>query len=64
MASTPSSSSIAPDAMNDAASIDTAVRWAFAAVNLVVWTGLFFYLLSLGRKIAGLEADLDRRDDT
>ncbi|HXU43923.1 MAG TPA: CcmD family protein [Thermoanaerobaculia bacterium] len=29
--------------------------WIFA-VNLIVWTGLFVYLLRLGRRIAQLES--------
>lgn len=42
--------------MDDATTISTAVKAAFAAVNLLVWTGLFLYLLRLGRKVRGLEA--------
>jgi CcmD family protein len=29
--------------------------WIFA-VNLIIWTGLFLFLLSIERRIAGLEA--------
>ncbi len=32
------------------------VIW-LAAVNLIIWTGLFFYLLSLERKIRRQEKD-------
>lgn len=30
------------------------IEWV-AAVNLVIWTGLFLYLLRLGRKVRDLE---------
>lgn len=30
--------------------------WIFA-VNLIIWTGLFVFLLRIERRIAGLEAD-------
>ena len=42
--------------MDDATTIDTAVKIAFAAVNLLVWSGLFLYLLRLERKVRDLEA--------
>lgn len=42
--------------MDDATTIDAAVKTAFAAVNLLVWTGLFLYLLRLERKVRGLES--------
>lgn len=41
--------------MEDASTIATAVKIAFAAVNFLVWTGLFLYLLSLNRKVRKLE---------
>lgn len=42
--------------MDDATTITTAVKAAFAAVNALIWTGLFLYLLRLGRKVRELEA--------
>jgi CcmD family protein len=42
--------------MEDASTITTAVKIAFAAVNFLVWTGLFLYLLRLNRKVRNLEA--------
>jgi CcmD family protein len=42
--------------MEDASTITTAVKIAFAAVNFLVWTGLFLYLLRLTRKVRKLEA--------
>lgn len=42
--------------MEDATTITTAVKAAFAAVNALIWTGLFLYLLRLGRKVRELEA--------
>jgi|GEM_PF-1887640 len=42
--------------MDDATTITTAVKIAFAAVNFLVWTGLFLYLLRLNRKVRHLEA--------
>lgn len=41
--------------MEDASTIATAVKIAFAAVNFLVWTGLFLYLLRLNRKVRKLE---------
>ena len=35
--------------------ISTSVRIGIVAVNLVIWTGLFLYLLRLGRKLRRLE---------
>ncbi|MEM7583931.1 MAG: CcmD family protein [Acidobacteriota bacterium] len=35
---------------------DGGLIW-LAAVNLIIWTGLFFYLLSLERKIRQQEKD-------
>ncbi len=52
--------------MEDATTITTAVKAAFAAVNALIWTGLFLYLLRLGRKVReleGLEA-LGRKAET
>jgi len=46
--------------MEDAATITNAVKWAWAAVNFLVWTGLFSYLLYLDRKIRRLEAGAAR----
>lgn len=34
--------------------VEGGIEWV-AAVNLVIWTGLFVYLLRLGKKIAELE---------
>ncbi len=48
--------------MDDATSITTAVKLAFAAVNFLVWTGLFLYLLRLSKKVRHLEAA--RPDET
>lgn len=42
--------------MEDATTISHAIKLAFASVNLLVWTGLFLYLLRLSRKIRHLEA--------
>jgi CcmD family protein len=41
--------------MDDATTITTAVKAAFAAVNFLIWTGLFLYVLRLGRKTRELE---------
>jgi CcmD family protein len=35
---------------------DGGMLW-IAAVNLIIWTGLFFYLLRLDRKISQREKD-------
>ena len=49
--------------MDDATTISNAVKLAFAAVNFLVWTGLFLYLLRLSRKIRHLEGTgLDGRE--
>ena len=49
--------------MEDASTITTAVKIAFAAVNFIVWTGLFLYLLRLSRKVRNLEAfESDERE--
>lgn len=42
--------------MEDATTISQAVKIAFAAVNFLVWTGLFLYLVRLHRKVRSLEA--------
>lgn len=42
--------------MDEATAISQAVKIAFAAVNFLVWTGLFLYLLRLHRKVRNLEA--------
>lgn len=42
--------------MEDATAVSQAVKIAFAAVNFLVWTGLFLYLLRLHRKVRHLEA--------
>lgn len=34
--------------------VEGGIEWV-AAVNLVIWTGLFVYLLRLGNKLAKLE---------
>jgi len=46
--------------MDDATTISTAVKIAFAAVNALVWTGLFLYLVRLHRKLRRLEASGSR----
>ncbi len=49
--------------MDDATTIANAVKIAFAAVNFLVWTGLFLYLLRLNRKVRHLEAiESDERE--
>lgn len=50
--------------MEDAGTITTAVKAAFAAVNFLVWTGLFLFMLRLHRKVRGLEAAQDTRTET
>lgn len=35
--------------------IDTTVQIGIVAVNLVIWTGLFVYLLRLSRKLRQVE---------
>jgi CcmD family protein len=42
--------------------ISTSVRIGIVAVNLVIWTGLFIYLLRLGRKLRRLEEEAKRED--
>jgi len=49
--------------MDDPTTITNAVKLAFAAVNFLVWTGLFLYLLRLNRKIRHLEAFDERERD-
>ncbi len=49
--------------MEDANTISTAVKAAFAAVNFLIWTGLFLYLLRLGRKVRTLEGAWKPRAD-
>lgn len=34
--------------------VEGGIEWV-AAVNLLIWTGVFIYLLRLGRKVADLE---------
>ncbi len=41
--------------MNDATSISFTIKLAFAAANVLVWTGLFLYLLRLSKKVRRLE---------
>ena len=38
----------------DASSLD-AVRLGVLAVNLIIWTGLFLYLLRLSKKVRAVE---------
>ncbi|MEM7481284.1 MAG: CcmD family protein [Acidobacteriota bacterium] len=38
------------------------VKVGIVAVNLVIWTGLFLYILRLERKVQALTVD-DRRDE-
>lgn len=42
--------------MEDAVIVSTAVKTAFAAVNVLVWSGIFLYVLRLSRRLRGLEA--------
>ncbi len=35
--------------------MDTGDNWWVVAVNLVIWGGIFLYLLSLHRRLKGLE---------
>ena len=42
--------------MDEATAVSQAVKIAFAAVNFLVWTGLFLYLLRLHRRVLRLEA--------
>lgn len=46
--------------MDDATTISDAVKIAFAAVNFLVWTGLFLYLVRLHRKLRRLESSAGR----
>lgn len=48
--------------MDDTATISQALRIAFAAVNFLVWTGLFLYMLRLGGKLRRLENETTRHD--
>jgi CcmD family protein len=50
--------------MEDATSITNAVKIAFAAVNLLVWTGLFLYLVRLQRRVRRLEAGEGRETES
>lgn len=43
--------------MDDPNSISQTVTLAFAAVSVVVWTGLFAYLMRLAKKIDRLESE-------
>ncbi|HEY4597448.1 MAG TPA: CcmD family protein [Thermoanaerobaculia bacterium] len=36
------------------------IGWV-VAVNLIIWTGLFLYLLRLGARLRDLEIDLEKR---
>lgn len=45
--------------MENSEAISNAIKLAFAAVNVVVWTGLFLFALRLDRKLRALE---DRED--
>jgi CcmD family protein len=36
------------------------IGWV-VAVNLIIWTGLFLYLLRLGARLRGLEIDREKR---
>lgn len=49
--------------MEDATAISQAVKTAFAAVNFLVWTGLFLYLLTLHRKVRNLEEATGRESE-
>jgi CcmD family protein len=49
--------------MDDATTISDAVKIAFAAVNFLVWTGLFLYLVRLDRKVRTLETDAGRETE-
>lgn len=41
--------------MNETEALSQALKVTFAAANLLIWSGLFAYLLSLARKIRRLE---------
>lgn len=43
-----------PSSLDSAGALD-AVRLGILAVNLIVWTGLFLYLLRLGKKVRAVE---------
>lgn len=49
--------------MDDATTISDAVKIAFAAVNFLVWTGLFLYLVRLDRKVRTLETAVGRETE-
>lgn len=49
--------------MEDATAVSQAVKIAFAAVNFLVWTGLFLYLLTLHRKVRNLEKAMGRESE-
>lgn len=40
----------------------TAVRLGILAVNLIIWTGLFLYLLRLGKKLRAAEQSRPETD--
>lgn len=42
--------------------LGTAVRIGLIAVNLVIWTGLFLYLLRLGSRLRRLEKETKRKE--
>jgi CcmD family protein len=41
----------------------TAVRLGILAVNLIIWTGLFLYLLRLSKKVRAVEQAAPEADD-
>jgi CcmD family protein len=41
--------------------MDSAVRLGIVAVNLIIWTGLFVYLLRLGQRLRRLEGREEER---
>jgi CcmD family protein len=42
--------------------LGTSVRIGIVAVNLVIWTGLFLYLLRLGARLRRLEEETKRKE--
>ena len=40
--------------------MDLGVNGWIVAVNLIIWTGLFLYLLRLGKRLRRAEGDLEK----
>ena len=47
--------------MEDTAAVSFAIKAAFAAVNVVVWSGIFLYVLRLSRRLSRIEAAHETR---